>query len=170
MGLIGWLIRCLVCDTVIVSVLRKSRNTHWWCYHMNMKKTILRDALRIAREKLGNHPQLDHFPHYSFIVQGNKIIEWATNSNGVPPVHLGYHKRLSPIEEVTPKSHAEFNAWKKAKGILNQNDSFECINIRLNKNGEMKMSAPCSCCKNFLLEMGCTSFHFTTESGWAKII
>lgn len=137
---------------------------------MNMKKTILRDALRIAREKLENHPQFDFFPHYAFIVQNNKIVEWATNNDAEPPKHLGYHKRLSHLDEAPPKTHAEFNAWRKAKGILDPTKPFECINIRLNKTGELKLSAPCCCCQDFLDEMGCKAVYFTTEHGWAKEI
>lgn len=133
-----------------------------------MKKTILRDALRIAREKLATHRQLDYFPHYAFIVQGNKIVEWGTNTEAEPPKHLGYHKRLSSADDAPPKTHAEFNAWKKARGVLDPTKPFECVNIRLNKSGDLKLSAPCSCCQSFLDEMGCKSVYFTTEHGWAK--
>ena len=134
-----------------------------------MKKTILRDALRIARDKLAGHPQYKFFCHYAFIVQDNKIVEWATNTELEPPKHLGYHTRLSQADTAHPKAHAEFNAYKKAKGILDHSKPFECINIRLNKVGEMKMSAPCCCCQTFLDELGCSTVYFSTDNGkWAK--
>jgi tRNA(Arg) A34 adenosine deaminase TadA len=133
-----------------------------------MKRTLLRDALRIARDKLKTHPQFNNFAHYCFIIQDNKIVEWATNSGGVPPIHFGYNRRLSDEEGVQAKSHAEFNAWRKAKGLINNGQEFEIINIRLNKTGEMRMSAPCCCCEQFLNEMGCRAYYFTTMNGWAK--
>jgi protease-4 len=42
--------------------------------------------------------------------------------------------------------------------------------VCLSRNKEIKISAPCSCCYNFLNEMGCSTFWFTTDSGWAKIV
>jgi hypothetical protein len=118
--------------------------------------------MRIAREKLPRHPQLECYPHFSFIVQDNKMLEWAYNNAHHPPIHLGYETRL---ENGEAKTHAEFNAWKRARGIMDQNRPFECVNIRLNKAGVARMSAPCSCCHGFLKELGCTSCYFTTDAG-----
>jgi hypothetical protein len=127
-----------------------------------MKRNILRECLRIAREKLPRHPQYSFYPHFSFIVQDNKLVEWATNTAGTPPVHLGYEAR---IMDGSAKTHAEFNAWRRARGIIVADKPFECVNIRLNKRGEMRMSAPCSCCHSFLCELGCTSCYFTNDDG-----
>lgn len=131
-----------------------------------MKKKILNDVIRLAIKELPTHPEYNHYCHWSFIIQNNKIVEWSTNDNGIPPIHLGYNSRIDCSE---PKRHAEFNAWRKAKGILIQNKSFECINIRLNRLGEIKFSAPCICCSNFLKALGCNKVYFTTDLGWAKV-
>jgi tRNA(Arg) A34 adenosine deaminase TadA len=127
-----------------------------------VKRTILRDTVRIALEKLPRHSQLLYYPHFTFIVQGNKIIEWGMNSEGVPPIHLGYNER---IQWGMPKVHSEYNAYRKAKGILQSNKTFEIVNIRLNRSQQMRMSAPCECCYAFLGELGCTRCYFSTDCG-----
>jgi hypothetical protein len=132
-----------------------------------MKKSILEIALRTALKELSSHPEFENYLHWSFIVSNNSIIEWATNNNGNNiPIHFGYHARLN--WDGQPKTHAEFAAFKRARGLLTPNKKFECVNIRLNRRGEIRMAAPCSCCSAFLCEMGCSKFYFTTAAGWAK--
>lgn len=132
-----------------------------------MRKTILRDCLRIAREKLPRHPE-KRYLHYTFIVQDNKIIEWATNHSANPPIHLGYSSRL---EDRPAKTHSEFAAWKRAKGILQHNKPFQCVNIRLNRQSELRLSAPCECCFAFLKSLACTQCYYTTdEQTWDSLL
>lgn len=131
-----------------------------------MKNGLIREALRIAREKLPLHPQFAYWPHYSFIVQNNKIVEWGYNTQQEPAVHLGYSVQL---DGGLSKTHAELNAYRKAKGLLNPNKNFETINIRLSRQGEIRISAPCKCCFNFLQTMGCAQCWFSTDVGFAKI-
>lgn len=133
-----------------------------------MKKKLLHEALRIARDTLAKHPQ-QSFKHWAFIVQNGKIVEWSVNMDGEPPVHFGYHSRLKN-NDLDPKLHAEFTAFRKARGLLDFGKRWECINIRLNNAGEMRLAAPCKCCHGFLSEMGCHTFHFTTDAGWCKIL
>lgn len=131
-----------------------------------MKNGLIRESLRIAREKHKNHPQIHYWPHYSFIVQNNKLIEWAYNHTDTPPIHMGYHKR---INWGVPKTHSELAAWRAAKGLLNQNKNFEIINIRLNRKGELRNSQPCVCCYDFLKSMGCNNCIFSIDNGWARL-
>jgi hypothetical protein len=132
-----------------------------------MRKNILDECLNISRRKIGTHPEYQHYIHYSFIVQGNKIIDWGTNTKGEPKIFYGYHKRMLSGK---PKSHSEINAYKKARGLINKLESFECVNIRLNKRKKLRNSAPCKCCYTILSSLGCSSFWFTTNIGWARII
>jgi tRNA(Arg) A34 adenosine deaminase TadA len=129
-----------------------------------MKNTILRECLRIARSKNTPelHPEFYHFPHYSFIVEANKIVAWGTNRHsGTLNPHWGYTTKH--------KTHAETAAYQKAKGILSHSKTFECVNIRLNKLGELRLSKPCMCCHNFLSSLGCKIVYFSTEQGFAKL-
>jgi tRNA(Arg) A34 adenosine deaminase TadA len=133
-----------------------------------MKKSLLDSALRIAIKEHPSHPEYSRYAHWSFIIQNNKIIEWATNKkDGVPPITMGYHRR---INNGLPKLHSEFVAYNKAKGILLKDSKWHVINIRLNKDGLFRSSAPCSCCYNFIKTLGCNKCFFTTDYGWDKVI
>jgi hypothetical protein len=127
-----------------------------------VKKSLLTQCLSIAREYIPKHPQYNCFLHYSFIIQDNTIVEWSTNRVGVPPIHMGYHTRIGAI----PKLHAEILAYRKAKGLLR--DKFEIVNIRLNKDGELRSSKPCLCCQNILSDLGCIKFYYSYEGGFLK--
>lgn len=131
-----------------------------------MKNGLIREALRIAREKLPSHPQFSNWPHFCFIVQGNQIVEWGYNTENDPPIHMGYQTRLGGANS---KTHAEVNAYRAAKGLLTVNKPFESINIRLSRQGDLRLSAPCTCCANFLKTMGCTRCWFSIDMGFAKI-
>ena len=100
-----------------------------------MRKNLLNIAINIAKEKLNIHPEYNNYPHYTFIVQDNKIIGYGLNMSGEPPKSYGYQKRLN---NGIAKMHSEFVAYKKMKAILH-NKPFEIINIRLNKKGELKL-------------------------------
>lgn len=132
-----------------------------------MKKSILQSAYRIAKEKLSLHPEYENFPHYSFIVQNNKIVEWATNANHTPPIWYGYHARCSDSSFV-PKYHSEIFAWKKARGLLG-NNSFEIINLRLNKKGFLRLSKPCQPCYFLMKELNCNKFYYSSDMEFLEL-
>lgn len=125
-----------------------------------MKKVLLREALSIARGEMGHHPEWSFYMHWSFIVAENRIVEWGTNAPGDPPKHFGYHPQS--------KIHSELRAWNRAKGLL-AGAPFSLINIRLNRRGEWRMSAPCAPCQGWLESVGCRKIWFTTPNGWAQM-
>lgn len=128
-----------------------------------MRKRILKQCLDIAikNNTEEKHPEWGNYHHFSFIIQDNKIVEWGVNRVGDPLTHFGY----SPLSKI----HAENDAMRKAKGILDKNKPFECVNIRLSKQNELKVSAPCECCYNFLKILGCKKAYFTTPVGFASV-
>ena len=126
-----------------------------------MTKTLLNEALRRAEQSLDKHPQFDHYLHWSFIVQHNTIIEWGMNREAEPPPQWGYRKNS--------KLHSEYVAYKKARGVL-ASGPFELINVRLNRQGQPKLSQPCRTCRQWLDALGCQRIVFTTNDGWASAI
>ncbi len=129
-----------------------------------MKRTILRECIRIAYEynTPDKHPEWGNFHHYTFIVQKDKLISWATNKSALPLAQHGY--------EAKSKLHSETEAYRKARGILLTDTPFTCINIRLTKSGTMRISKPCSCCFNFLRSLNCKNIYFTTDLGLFAIL
>jgi tRNA(Arg) A34 adenosine deaminase TadA len=129
-----------------------------------MKRRIFSDVVQFAKSKLSQHTQ-GCYAHFSFIVQNNSIIGYGVNQDGEPLVHWGYKKmKLDP--SYTPKIHAEIHAYKKNKGLLDKNQPFEIINIRLNKLGELRISKPCPCCYQLLTDLGCKKFYYSSECGF----
>ncbi len=129
-----------------------------------MKKSLLDDALKIAIDNLSNHPEYQHYAHFTFIVKNNQIVEWATNTSHTPPKHYGYASR---IKGAIPKTHSEINAYKKARRILGK-QSFSIINVRLNRSRQMRLSKPCNCCHNIMVAMGCKKFYYSSEVGFLR--
>jgi tRNA(Arg) A34 adenosine deaminase TadA len=126
-------------------------------------KKLITIAKNIAIKNIYKHPlfnQQGRKLHFSFIVADGTIIEWGCNMAHVPPVHMGYSKRINNNE---PKLHSELVAYKKAKGLLYTD--FEIINIRFNRAGKLRISMPCSVCYSILKELGCKTFYFSNADG-----
>ena len=131
-----------------------------------MKKSILKECLRISNAKLPHHPELGKYLHYSFIIQSCKIIEWATNATHEPPIYLGYHRYDDSTYK--PKYHSECFAYKKAKGLIGD-DPFDIINIRLGMDGQVKLSKPCKACYRLMKILGCEKFYYSCEIGFMEL-
>jgi len=130
-----------------------------------MKRSAINRCLDIAfkHNVPANHPQWGCYHHYSFILKQNKIIEWSTNYTGEPNIFLGYKSYQ--------KIHSELMAFKRAKKLLGRDlGMFEILNIRLNKNNELKNSFPCNCCLGWLKENNCSRICYSHEAGFSQII
>lgn len=129
-----------------------------------MKKTIIRECLRFAISKIkdGEHPYVvNNKFHFSFIIQNNKVVEYGMNRLGKIAKMYGYDDKT--------EIHAEFDAYRKARGILDKNRPWEVLNVRSNRAGQIRNSAPCVCCLCYLRELGCSGIWFTTDLGVAKL-
>ena len=126
-----------------------------------VKTSLLNRCLDIARAYGDRHPEWGRFMHYSFVIEGNKLVAWATNRAGPPQRRLGYRP--------SSKRHAEPAAWAKARGLLEGKGRLEVVNIRLNRLGDMRISAPCACCHSFLSVVGVEKVWFTTDAGFAWV-
>jgi tRNA(Arg) A34 adenosine deaminase TadA len=129
-----------------------------------MKRTLLREALRLAAAKNTpeGHPSFfTKSRHFSFVVQNSKIVEYGVNRNVDPRVSFGYAPTMG--------QHSEYVALRKAKGILDFDARWEMLNIALNRRGEVRLSKPCPCCVNLLRYVGCWSVTFSTETGFAEL-
>lgn len=126
-----------------------------------MKKSLFKLVLQISRRKLKYHPQ-KKFRHYSFLIQNNQIVDWAVNLNREPPIHYGYHDRMDDLS-YKPKLHSEIQVYLKARGIIDKTQSFDIINIRLNKKGKIRSCKPCTCCSYLMFELGCKNIYFIEE-------
>ena len=133
-----------------------------------MKNTLLITAIQKAKNGLALHPELAYFPHWTFIVQNNKVLSIGRNRSGATHKHFGYDKdKNNKIGYYVPKYHSEADAIRRCRFTLN--NGFEAINIRLNRLGELKLSYPCKTCYSLLHWLGCGKIYFSTESAWGDI-
>lgn len=126
-----------------------------------MKKSLLNQAIIRSRRDLAKHPERNNFPHWTFVVWENKIVAIGLNRKCEPDRKYGYHR----IEDKTfvPKLHSELDAIRHC----NRNWSLvEMINVRLNREGVVRLAMPCLTCRNLISVLGIKRVYFTTESGW----
>src|SRR5690348_8110623 len=129
-----------------------------------MKKSLFDEILAIVFRNRHKHPER-RFLHFTFIIQRNRIVEWGRNHTGIPAKHMGYQHRIKD-KNFKPKIHSEWDAYKKARGLLVKNTPFEIVNVRLNRKGQIRLSKPCECCYYLMKEMGCRAFHYSSEVGF----
>lgn len=155
-----------------------------------MKNMILIECFRRATGLNPNHPENKNgYHHFSFIVQKNQILGYGVNrstgsnptfdNNKIPKYdNFGFlnsnsiSRTLITGYKPYQKLHSESVAYFKIRGLLNHRFKFEVVNIRLNKNSELKISRPCECCIRFLYGLGCSTVWFSTgliEYKWAKL-
>lgn len=127
-----------------------------------MKKARLNKILEACYKKLKRHPEINNFPHYSFILKNGKVISWARNSKIEPPKHFGYHRKADSL--FRPKYHAELAAYRKHP----VKPPFEVVNVRMNKNGELRISKPCPACAKVMTALGCRRFYYSFNDGFLE--
>lgn len=131
-------------------------------------RACIKECTRISYNKLIRHDDNGRSKHFSFIIQKRKIIGYGINHAINPPNQiprplkwLGYHDFA--------KLHSEVDAHNKNKSLIIDRQ-FDVVNVRYNKRRELKMSAPCRQCGEFLYENGCRYIYFSTDAGvFAKI-
>lgn len=127
-----------------------------------MKIIKTHNLIQRCRKVLKRHPQFDCYPHFSFIVRNNEVLGFGTNVSHEPPIHYGYHN-LRDGDTFKPKFHSEIRAYLKSKRRIGTK-SFSIINIRMNKQGEIKKARPCKTCFALLKNLGCELFVFSDNN------
>ena len=109
--------------------------------------------------------------HLSFIIYKGRIISIGQNSKKTHPTNLKNKKinregiNISPIKGTC----SELSAIKKLKALTNiPTDKCQLINIRINKNNQIRMSKPCVSCDNLLAYHSFQSVWFSDEKGEFK--
>jgi len=133
---------------------------------MGVSKSLLNRTLAHARATLLDHPQYMAFPHWTFFVRNNEILTVGMNRVMEPPKKYGYHSRyVDP--KFRSKLHAELDALRSFKRGLH---NLTVINIRLNREGQTRLSFPCQPCRNLLINvLEVDKIYFTTEEGWGSL-
>ena len=102
--------------------------------------------------------------HWSFVFQRG-LVEWGVNLVGTPSGYqkLGYHPERHYL-------HSEVTAWNKAVGLMDRRRPWSMVNVRLNRQGEVRMARPCQVCEAYMRSCGCREVHYTTDDGFSRML
>lgn len=136
-----------------------------------MNKKLIERCVSISRKEWENHPyrkltlsnRMVNFMHWSFVIQRNKLIDWADSiKKGEPILRYGYKDGRHRI-------HSEPSAIRKAFGLMDRRKGFELFNVRIGFDGKIRNSKPCNVCHNLIKAFGCTQCFYTDGDGVSKI-
>lgn len=130
-----------------------------------MRAALREKIIRIAYQNLIKHQNKFSYEkrkksfHYSFITLRSNILHWSINleNKSHPKAHL--------YDYYGARQHAEFRVvttFPHPTNILNRCDLW---NIRINRNGNIAMSAPCDKCEDFISNFNFRHIFFTNEVG-----
>ena len=128
-----------------------------------LNKYMVKHCLNVAREMNNpeDHPEWGCYHHFTFILDGNKILHYATNKKGDPLIYYGY--------PTYGKIHSEPEAYRGARHYLKDINSFDILNIRLSKFGNLRISKPCEHCSDFLVKRGCKRAYYSVPWGFIQL-
>ena len=133
---------------------------------MKILEKIKEIAFAFDRELFSNRSL-----HLSFIIYKGRIISIGQNSKKTHPTNLKNKKinregiNISPIKGTC----SELAAIKRLKALTNiPTEKCQLINIRVNKNNQIRMSKPCVSCNSLLSYHSFQSVWFSDENGEFK--
>jgi deoxycytidylate deaminase len=123
---------------------------------------------RIVYEMVKNHPDTKALCalHGSVLVRGGKILSIGLNDPGRSAFSDSYATHACFTR------HAELNAIRSVRKKIDLTGAV-CYNIRVDKWGKVRLSAPCKGCQQLLIDYGIKKCYFSvsdTEMGCWKIL
>jgi len=109
---------------------------------------------------LNEHPSSHRCRHFSFILDGNKILKIGFNRSKTHPRNLLYNYKNRRGEFMADQIgiHSEMDAVIK----LGATDcsGLSIVNTRINRNNELDMSKPCSGCLHMLRSLNFNNIYY----------
>ena len=104
------------------------------------------------------------FKHFCFITRKTKILSIGWNDTWKNNTKINGRFFRYPLGGV----HAEASAISKLQD-LNICRKATLVNIRLNRQANLRNSKPCDMCMGLLIGMGFSRVYYTTEEGFERI-
>lgn len=106
--------------------------------------------------------------HTTFILKKNRILSIGTNHAKTHPITLKYNYKSHSGVDIRDKVglHSELSSLLK----LGEEDTsrYDFLNIRLDRNGKVCYSKPCSGCQHALNQFGYRNFYYTESESTLK--
>lgn len=111
---------------------------------------IFNKVKEISFALLNEHPSLHRCRHFTFILDGSKIIKIGFNRSKTHPRNLryGYINRRGEFMADQVGVHSEMDAVIKLG--LSDCSGLSVINTRIDRNNQLAMSKPCLGCTDML--------------------
>lgn len=127
-------------------------------------------ALKLFPERYKKHKS-KNFYHFSFIFHRNKLVSVGVNSQDKPNAKaLYFAKRFGIKRRIEfPFIHSEIDSVARLWRKYHIDSSLACVNVRINRFGELKNSKPCDDCSTVLMALGIDEIYYTTDEGFMKL-
>ena len=114
---------------------------------------------------LNEHPSIHRCRHFSFILDGTKIIKIGFNRDKTHPKNLSYDYKNRRGEMMSDQIgiHSEMDAIIKL-GITDCS-GLTLINTRINRNNRLDLSKPCRGCTDLLKRLNFKNIYYVNSSG-----
>jgi hypothetical protein len=112
----------------------------------------MRVAVSLHKKRRSQHTP--NYLHYTFVFTNNALVAYGINRPGPRPLCYADH---------VLSLHSEWVALWRARSVWKK--KLTVINIRLSKNGSLRISRPCDDCQRFLSKFDCSVF-YSTDGGF----
>ena len=123
--------------------------------------------IELSRALMSEHFEAKTF-HTTFVVRKGRIQKIGINSPKTHPRNLKHKYIGKEGKDIRAMIgvHSEMNAIIK----YGHDDCSDCVfvNVRINRNGELAIAAPCRGCQHVLKQVGYRRLYYTTDTGIFK--
>lgn len=133
---------------------------------MNPTKQAIEISRCLLPKAKNNRNTRNKFFHFAFGFKKNKLL--AIGQNNPEKTHtqaLILAKRFN-IDIKYPYLHAETDLISRLWGKHYIDANIKMVIVRLNKNGELRNSKPCSRCSKIIKALGIKDIYWSTENGF----
>lgn len=125
-----------------------------------------RKSVEIARAEFDPNWQL-RCQHYSFAWYGSTLLGFSKNSSKTHPLNIRNPLRFHSGEiNYTKGTCSELGLFIQLKNKTTINfNKIKIINVRIDRNGSLSLSAPCVSCRSLIRFVKPKSVFYTTSSG-----
>jgi len=124
---------------------------------MNLERII-----EVSHALAGKRKSVHRCRHFSFILDGNRILSIGINNPKTHPYNLNFNyinKQKTRISDIVG-THSELSAvLKYGKDCKN----LTLVNTRINRNNEIDYSKPCCGCFDMIISMGFKKVYYTNR-------
>ena len=135
-------------------------------------KKIFDTSIEIATELLPkakvDRSSKNKFFHFAFGYHRNRLIAIGQNNPESITAKSYYMRQRFNVDSKYPYIHAEVDMLSKLWGKCHIDSRLKVVVVRLNKNGELRDSKPCSKCSSILDALNVSKVWWSINDGFSE--